>query len=197
MTTSLSRRDSLALFASSAMFVACQREPLPALGKVGAFKLVDHESRPTTAETLRGRVWVAAFMFTRCPTVCPALTRKMKDLQRAAQAEEVPLVLVSFSVDAEHDTPEVLGRYAREQGVSLNNWFFLTGDSHTIKQLSVRDFKLALEGKPDQSSQHYGMVHGSRLVLVDPALQIRGYYDTSSDKEALNKLLDDAKTLVA
>ena len=175
------------------LLVACQRsrEPLPTLGRVGAFALVDQDGKPITADTLRGKVWIAAFFFTHCPTICPRITRRMRALQVEANARLPELDFVSFSVDPENDTPPVLLAYAQQYSANLRNWSFLTGDLAVVKATVVDGFKLALDGKPDPSAQNGGIIHGSHLVLVDRQLAIRGYYRTDDDAE-MKRLLEDA-----
>jgi len=163
-------------------------EPLPTLGRVGEFSLLDQQARAVTAETLRGKVWVAAFFFTRCPTICPRITRRMRALQ-VASGSQPALSLVSFSVDPENDSPQVLLEYAKHYGADLQTWSFLTGDLSVVKRTVVDGFKLALDGKPDPNAENGGIIHGSHLVLVDRALSIRGYYRTDDE--------DDMKRLVA
>jgi protein SCO1/2 len=175
---------------------ACQHtaEPLPTLGRVGEFSLVDQQARTVSAETLRGKVWVAAFFFSRCPTICPRITRRMRALQVATSASKPALSLVSFSVDPENDTPQVLLAYAQRYGADLQTWAFLTGDLAVVQRTVVDGFKLALDGKPDPNAENGGIIHGSHLVLVDRALGIRGYYRTD-DEDDMKRLLDDAKRL--
>jgi protein SCO1 len=181
-------------FAVAALsLAACHRdpEPLPRLGQVGAFALVDQEGKSVTAESLRGKVWVAAFFFTRCPTICPRITRRMRALQIAAGGHAPPLSFVSFSVDPDNDTPPVLLAYANRYGADLRSWSFLTGDLAVVKATVVDGFKLALDGKPDPSAENGGIIHGSHLVLVDQSSTIRGYY-RSDDDDDMKRLLDDA-----
>lgn len=174
---------------------ACRRaSDLPELGSVGAFSLTDQAGRSVTTESLRGRVWAAAFFFTRCPTVCPRITRRMRALQLSAREKGVPLTLVSFSVDPENDTPEVLAAYAKQYQADLSSWEFLTGDLELIRRTSEQGFKLALDGKATPGADHFGLFHGSHLVLVDQHAQIRGYYRTSED-EPMAQILKDAALL--
>lgn len=182
--------------ALAATFGCRRASDLPALGSVGTFSLSDQAGRPVTAETMRGQVWAAAFFFTRCPTVCPRITRRMRDLQQAAAKAAVPLQLVSFSVDPDNDTPEVLTAYAKEHGADLATWRFLTGDLEVVRKTSEQGFKLALDGKATPGAEHLGLFHGSHLVLVDGAGQIRGYYRTSEDSQ-MTQLLGDAKLLAS
>jgi len=188
-----SRRELLLLTLLAG--AACRRaSELPALGSVGKFSLTDQAGRAVSADTLRGRVWAAAFFFTRCPTVCPRITRRMRDLQQAAAKGGVKLELVSFSVDPDNDTPDVLAAYAKQYGADLASWRFLTGDLEMIRKTSEQGFKLALDGKATPGAEHFGLFHGSHLVLVDASGQIRGYYRTSED-EQMAQLLKDAALL--
>lgn len=186
------RRELLAGLLS---LTTCRKKAdLPVLGQLGEFTLMDQNGRPTRASDLRGKPWVAAFMFTRCPTICPRITRRMQALQVRAKERDVPLELVSFSVDPEHDTPEVLRAYAARFKADQSSWRFLTGDFDVVRKTSVEGFKLALQGRPDPQKEHMGLLHGSHLVLVDGELRLRGFYRTDSDEE-LGRLLADLETL--
>jgi protein SCO1 len=196
LSGSVSRRAVLGLaLAGSVWSFGCKRAAdLPALGSVGSFALTDQAGRPVTEASLRGQVWAAAFFFTRCPTVCPRITRKMREVQQTAAKDGVKLQLVSFSVDPENDTPAVLQSYAKQYEADLASWRFLTGDLEVVRKTSEQGFKLALDGKATAGAEHFGLFHGSHLVLVDGAGQIRGYYRTSED-EQLAQLLRDAASL--
>jgi protein SCO1 len=186
--------SSLAILTAGVVASACRKTPeLPVLGQLGDFSLTSESGKTVGSAELRGQVWVAAFMFTRCPTVCPRITRRMRDLQVSARAKGLPLRLVSFTVDPENDTPEVLRRYAAEYGADVASWSFLTGSYESVKTTSVDGFKMALEGKPDSGADHYGILHGSHLVLVDRELKIRGYYRTSDDAEMARLFEDSAR----
>jgi protein SCO1/2 len=185
----------LVLVSVAAGCAGCEKSvPLPKLGQVPQFSLTDQSRRAFTDETLKGRVWVAAFMFTRCPTICPALTRAMRGVQVAAAKQRVPLQLVSVSVDPDNDTPAVLTEYAKKHAVDLASWTFVTGDSAVIQKTAEHGFKIAVSGSADESKEHFGLTHGSHLVLVDQSGAIRGYY-RSSDAEMLEQLVADAKSL--
>ncbi len=194
---SFSRRAlcTVALGALPQAALGCRRAAdLPALGSVGSFSLLDQAGRPVSEATMQSQVWAAAFFFTRCPTVCPRITRRMRDLQQASAKDSVKLQLVSFSVDPENDTPAVLSAYAKQYGAELSTWRFLTGDLEVVRRTSEQGFKLALDGKATQGAEHFGLFHGSHLVLVDGAGQIRGYYRTSEDAQ-MAQLLNDAALL--
>jgi protein SCO1/2 len=176
---------------------ACQKErQLEHLGQVPSFSFVDQEGRPFGSANLQRKVTVAAFMFTRCPTICPRITATMQELQTRAKQQNVPIHWVSFSVDPENDTAAVLAQYAAERRLDLTTWSFVTGDTAQIREVAEQGFKIAAEGKAEATAEHFGISHGSHLVLVDQQGQIRGYY-RSLDGDAQARLLDDAKWLAA
>lgn len=191
-------RALLALLFLSVGGVACRAErELPALGTVPELALTDQASRPFTRDNVRGKVWIAAFMFTRCPTICPRITKQMREIQAVAEAKGLALHLVSFSVDPEYDTPGVLHAYAERHGANNRRWSFVTGEHEALRRTAVEGFKLAMEGKAREGAAHYGITHGSHLVLVDRNLVIRGYYRSSDDVEVKRLLLDAERLLEA
>jgi protein SCO1/2 len=178
------------LLVASLALGACRRapEPLPELGRVTPFALVDQAGRPTTEAALRGKVWVAAFLFTRCPTVCPALVAAMKSLESEASAQGLELAFVGFSVDPEHDTPPVLAAFAQANALS-SSFTLLTGDLAVIER-AADGFKIAVEGRADASADHFGILHGAHLVLVDRDLTLRGHYRVREPAERARLLAD-------
>jgi protein SCO1/2 len=186
---------ALWILVAALMTFGCRREPeLQRFGKIADFALIDQSGAQFGSAELRGHVWIAAFMFTRCPTVCPRITARMSSLQRELQQRDADVRFVSFSVDPDHDTPEVLRRYASQHGAETSTWRFVTGDYEALKKTIVEGFKIALEGKAQEGAEHYGILHGSQLVLVGPDGTIRGYYGTADDAE-VNRLRDDATRL--
>jgi protein SCO1/2 len=196
----MAARLAFVVLAGALLAGACRAranaDELPKLGQIGNFSLTDQSGKPFSSQSLQQATWVAAFMFTRCPTVCPRITARMRDLQVEAKRRDLGLRFVSFSVDPEYDTPDVLRRYADEHRANLDGWSFLTGDLETVKKTSVDGFKLALEGQATAGAEHYGILHGSHLVLVGRGLGIRGYYRTSDDAE-MQRLITDAERLAA
>lgn len=167
---------------------------LPRLGTVPPFWLTDHEGRNFSERSLDGKVWVAAFMFTRCPTICPEMVRRMRGLQEQAKARGIPLELSSFSVDPQNDTPEVLRAYAAGKGLDTSNWRFLTGDSAVIKNTAEQGFKIGVDGNADPNAPDFGITHGTHFILLDGNRTIRGYYQ-SSEPARVEQLLEDAAKL--
>lgn len=181
---------ALGLVAAAAGLYLRRERPvdLPVLGTVPPFTLVERSRKTMTLDDLRGRPWVAGFVFTRCGGICPAMTARMKDLRAHAPT----LDLVSFSVDPEHDTPEVLQSYARQHGIA-ERWFLLTGTTAALHSLARDGFRLAAAAVPAEEQQAQGdgpFLHSPRLVLVDGEARIRGYYD-SADADAMAALRRD------
>jgi protein SCO1/2 len=159
---------------------------LPELGSVPAFALTDQTGKPFLSEqALNGQVWVADFMFTTCPGPCPRMSSQMHQVQMALEKEGIRLV--SFTVDPEHDTPEVLAEYGTRFKASPGVWSFLTGTQADLSHLSLDVFKL---GPVDGTFEH-----STRFVLVDRHGQIRGYYLTS-EPDAVERVIADARALL-
>lgn len=169
------------------------RQPLPVLGRVADFALVDQTSSPVSRAALDGQPWVANFIFTRCPSVCPRLTQRMRAVQALAQRHHDALRLVTFSVDPEHDGPAVLKSYADAYGADQTTWKFLTGSEASIEAIA-HSFSVALDGEADPGKSDFGIMHSGHLILVDGQARIRGYYP-SSEEGVEERILVDLKRL--
>lgn len=169
--------------------------PLPRLAALPAFELTDQEGKPFGSRELAGRVWVAGFVFTRCPTICPRITAQMARIQGRTRQLAPAFHLVSFSVDPEFDTPERLARYAASHRASPRLWSFLTGPELVVKQAVVDGMKVAMQKEVRADGAFGGVLHGSHLVLVDGSGTVRGYYDPE-DPAAVDRLVRDAGLLV-
>ena len=186
------------LFPLLALACSCDRgaragTELRVLGQVPDVALVDQDGNPVRSGELAGRVLIANFIFTRCPTVCPVTSLKMKRVGERL-AGEAGIGLLSISVDQEHDTPAVLREYAARYRAEPARWRFLTGDARAVEEAVVKGLKLHVarngvlaDGTPD-------IVHDLHFVLIDRQLGIRGYYD-SDVKERLDDLVEDARRL--
>lgn len=147
-------------------------------GKVPAFRLTGADSKGFDSQALAGKVWIASFVFTRCKNSCPMLTQQMRRLSESLPAGP-DFALVSFSVDPDKDSPQVLKQYAQSLGANDPRWAFLTGPKAALKTLIEGGFKLSAEPGELQSDARGNpdIVHSTKLVLVDRRGVIRGYYD--------------------
>lgn len=165
---------------------ALQQRTVSNFGAVPTFELTNQNGKPFGSAQLAGQIWIADFIFTTCPGPCPMMTTRMAELQKPLRKSDVHLV--SFTVDPDKDTPEVLRVYAEKAKADPARWDFLTGPKDTIYKLSHDGFKL---GVSDGSDEAGVPVHSTRMVLVDRRGQIRGYYD-ALEADGITKLLADA-----
>jgi protein SCO1/2 len=167
---------------------------LEVLGTVPDFAFTDQTGRPVRAADLRGRVQVANFIFTRCPTVCPTTTLKMQRLGERLAEHADAVHLVSFSVDPEHDKPPVLAAFASRYRADPARWKFLTGPPAAVRSAVEEGFRIAVDRGVELADGTPNIVHGTHFVLLDRQLRIRGYYD-SDDTGRLDQLVADAEVL--
>ncbi len=181
---------------AAALGLALLPRPAPPLADLGAlppFSLQERSGRTVRLDDLRGQVWVADFIFTRCAGTCPAMTARLVRLRKEVPPE---ILFVSFTVDPRHDTPEVLARYARDFGAD-ERWLFLTGSQDALYRLATEGFKLAALAVPPEQQRTGGdgpFLHSSKFVLLDGGGRVRGYYD-SEDETAMAQLIRDVKRI--
>jgi protein SCO1/2 len=181
------------ILASSPQITNLEGEELEVLGTAPSFSLTDQEGQTVTDVGLRGNVLVLDFFFTSCRTVCPVQTSRMARVQE--QIEGLPGVhLISFSVDPETDTPDVLKAYAGRYGADPSRWSFLTGAPEAMDEV-VAGYWQIVERVPRPDGAGFDIAHSERFVLVDRAGQIRGFYKT--DEGGLEHLMRDLGAAIA
>lgn len=189
----------LAIAVTAVMAPRWSRPPTPApppiLGQAPDFELVNRDGRTIAKRDLEGSIWIADFIFTRCGLSCPRMTEIM------ARLEDVPFLdsdfyRVSFSVDPEYDTPEVLQQYADRWKIRDDRWLFLTGSRDEMVKIVVDGFKLALDidPPPETVTAEEPILHSTRFVLVDESGAIRGYYNVVEGGE-LERLMSDMRAV--
>ena len=136
------------------------------------------------------KILVVDFFFTRCPSICPKMTKSLNKV--ATEFKNSPFVqLLSFTVDPEHDSANKLLNYAEAMNLPQQHWDFLTGDKKIIYKVARKQFFLTAtdgDGGPED------FIHSDRIVLVDTKHNIRGYYDGTNNKE-VEQLINDIKKL--
>ena len=148
---------------------------------------------------LKGKIIVADFFFTRCPSICPTLTHNMKGLQNALRLKDITknvdtnfVQFLSFSVDPERDSVPVLKRYADRFGINHDVWWMLTGPKKVIYDFALNEIKLPLQ---DGGNVDSNFIHTDRFVLIDRDRVVRGYY-RGLDTVSLSKLAEDMTLLM-
>jgi protein SCO1 len=158
----------------------------PTLGALPDFTLTDQTGQAFGTQDLRGKVWVADFIFTSCAGSCPLLSQKMAEVAHRGRQLGPDFRLVSLTVDPERDTPEVLAGYAARYGANPRKWSFLTGPMATIQGAVVDGFKVGM-GR-EKVGDFWEIFHGENLVLVDRSLHIRGYFSATAG--GLDRLME-------
>lgn len=168
---------------------------LPKMRIIPPFSLTERSGRTVTNHDLQGKIWIADFIYTTCPGPCPIITASMARLQDAI-AHDPKVMLVSFTVDPQTDTPPVLAKYADQFGADPNHWWFLTGPEKPLYDLIQNGFLQVVEGNTGTTPQQSAptVTHSTYLVLVDGDGVMRGSYDGVGASGRAD-LLRDIKTL--
>jgi len=170
--------------------------PLPVIGPVNDFALTNQAGVGVSLADLRGQVWIADIIFTRCPGPCLKMTRQLKELQDALPAASRAR-LVTLTTDPEFDTPPILAKYAERCNADTNRWMFLTGTKKEIGALGSGSLKLtAEEVKPDERKSADDLfIHSTIFVIVDKQARLRGVFQTGG--EGVDWSVEKAKILAA
>lgn len=164
------------------------------------FRLVNQLGDTVELYDLRNKIIIADFIFTRCPTICPPLTKNMQRLQASFAKHKSGRKVIdssivhflSFSVDPERDSASELKEYADRFNVNHDNWWFLTGDKKQIYDFALNELKLGLV---DGEGVDTAFVHTQKFVLLDKNYLVRGYYD-GLDTASLSQLARDIGLLM-
>lgn len=179
------RRLGLAAFCLLSLGCTDPAAKLPHYDRVPSFAMTNSHGQPVNGNDLRGKVWVADFIYTNCPAECPMMSSKMRTVAEQLKGEP-DVRLVSISVDPARDTPQALTDFARHYGAPTNQWMFLTGTPDTVHLLAYSTFHVGdVLGKIE---------HSTKFAVVDKRGDIRGYY-SSFDRDDLAKLVADVQML--
>ena len=157
--------------------------------KISDFSLTNQNGEIVTQKKYDNKIYIADFFFTTCQSICPIMTKNMKDLQDKL-IEDSGVLLLSHTVFPEIDSVEVLKKYAIDNSVIDSKWDLVTGDKKEIYDLARKSY---LAAKGNKFSE-YDLIHTENFVLIDKKKQIRGFYD-GTDKEEINRLINDIKIL--
>jgi protein SCO1/2 len=163
---------------------------------VPAFTLTDHTGAQLTRDQLLGHVTIVNFIFTRCDTICPVTSMKMRTVQDKTNDLPDAIKLLSISVDPEHDTVAALDAYATRFAADPTRWRFVRGDITAVRELVEKGMELGFDdlgGTTESGAPN--ITHSGHFVLLDQHAHVRGYYD-SDDWPRIEKLMKHARYLV-
>ena len=163
-----------------------EENKLPIIGQIPSFDLIDQNGESFTLESVKGNVWLADFIFTTCAGPCPIMTERMSTVQHDL-IDIDKLKFVSFTVNPDYDTPEVLKKYAKRYDADISTWSFVTGKYEQIQELIANGFKMGDEEEI--------VFHSTRFALVDHEGNLRGYYSGTEPMDHEN-LTRDIHSLV-
>jgi protein SCO1/2 len=158
--------------------------------KIAPFTLTNQNGITVTEQDYEGKIYIADFFFTTCPTICPIMTDHMVQLQEALK-DDPSILLLSHSVTPEIDSVVQLKKYALEKGVDDQKWNLVTGDKKQIYHLARKSYLAVQE---DGDGGPFDMIHTENFILVDPEKRIRGFYD-GTDPETIKILMNDLTIL--
>ncbi|WP_107037374.1 SCO family protein [Brumimicrobium mesophilum] len=163
--------------------------------RVGKFSLTNQNGETITLDDVKGRIFVAEYFFTTCLTICPIMTEEMMRVQERFSGND-DLKILSFTVDPEIDSVEVMKAYAEKHNAVDGQWHFLTGTKDDLYSLARNSF-FVLKPAEARNLGDAGsdFIHTNNFVLVDKELQIRGYYDGTSSEE-IDVLMEDIDLLL-
>jgi protein SCO1 len=167
--------------------------------RVKNISLTNQLGNEISLDDIKGKIIIMDFFFTRCPSICPTLTRNMKAIQDGLRLKDVTknvdtsfLHFLSFSVYPERDSVPVLKKYADRNGINHDIWWLLTGPKKVIYDFALNEIKLPLQ---DGETVDSNFIHTERFVLLDRDHVIRGYY-SGLDSVALARLAEDVTLLM-
>ena len=155
------------------------------------FALINQNADTITEQAVEGKIFVADFFFTTCPSICKDMAVQKRRLQEAFKDDD-RFMLLSHTVTPEVDSVPVMKEYADLQGAIPGKWELLTGDKPQIYKLARESYFSVLDegGNGDEND----FIHTENFVLVDTKKRIRGFYDGTSEEE-VNQLMEDIKLL--
>lgn len=154
------------------------------------FSFLNQDSQWINATNLRGKILVAEFFFTACPSICPKMQQQMLRVHEKYKNNK-DVVILAFTIDPVRDSVPRLHAYASKLGVLNTSWNFMTGDKDSIYALAD-NFLVSAAEDPDAPGGH---VHSGNFILVDKQKRLRGYYDGVNEK-SVDKLLTELDILL-
>lgn len=201
------------LIAQCSLIIACNNssEKLPILGnreavaktvngkqitdtlyhQIPDFAFINQDSVKITQQDFAGKIYVADFFFTTCPTICPKMKTQMLRIYKKFK-DNPKVAILSHTIDPRHDTPAVLKEFSKNLGIQSPMWQMVTGDKAKIYEIGQKSYMVSATDDPTQPG---GIVHSGAFILVDKNHHIRGIYD-GTEPEKVDKLMADMEILL-
>jgi protein SCO1/2 len=156
------------------------------------FSYFNQDSLEVKSSEMKGKIWIADFFFTSCPTICPKMTEQMKRLNGMTKDINENIQYMSFSINPKYDTPTQLRKYIQVHKIKAKNWQFFTGNEARTHDLGINNFQI-FAGQ--DASAAGGYAHTGAFALVDKEGYVRGVY-LGTDPKEVNKLEKDLRKLL-
>lgn len=187
-------------------FAACKPEKprkLPYIGerevvngdsiytKIPDFSFLNQDSIAVTNQSFEGKIRIADFFFTSCPTICPKLAKQMLRIYDKFKSDD-RVTLISHTIDPKRDTPSRLKQYAQKLEVAAPKWQFVTGNKKELHEIANDYYSIAL----DNADAPGGFDHSGRIILVDKNRHVRAFCD-GTDPISVEKFMEDIDLLLS
>jgi protein SCO1 len=159
---------------------------------IPSFKFINQAGDSVTEKNIENKIFVADFFFTTCPSICPKMMKQMERVNEATKNLE-DFLIISHTVNPEHDSVSVLTEYAKQIHADPKKWMLVTGKKKEIYDIGVDGYKLAVDEDPRAPG---GFLHSELFVIIDKDKRVRGYYD-GTDSANVSKLINDINILSA
>jgi protein SCO1/2 len=201
----------ISIFILTAVLTSCQDKKLPYIGEpdvvmkmvdgkqveetiypvIPEFSFQNQYGETVTEKSFEGKIYVADFFFTTCPTICPPMKRNLLKVYQAFE-DNPEVSILSHTIDPAHDSVSVLKKYADDLEIKGNMWHFVTGDRDKIYEIGEKSYMVSAK---EDSAAAGGYIHSGHFILIDKNKHIRGMYDGTTD-QGTAELLEDIKTLL-
>lgn len=158
---------------------------------IPSFSFINQDGAVVTDKDFDGKIYVADFFFTSCPSICPVMHRNMLKVYDKFKGNP-QVKIASHTIDYKHDTPPVLKDYANKLGVEGDQWEFLRGSRDSVYTLAERNYLVAVSEDKNAAG---GYVHQGWFILVDKEKRLRGAYD-GTQTDQVEKMIADMGTLL-
>jgi cytochrome oxidase Cu insertion factor (SCO1/SenC/PrrC family) len=165
------------------------KNSMPIVTPAPQFSFPDQDNENISTQSLKGKVWIADFIFTHCGNTCPRMTAQRVELQKKITDPRV--MFLSISVDPERDDRATRKTYAAEKKIDETRWKFVSPPDHETALKIAQAMRVAARPAPPRNQDP--ILHSDRFVLIDANAQIRGTYPLD-DPASMDRLVSDAQS---